>query len=178
MRWSVPIVVMFVTLCAGCGTPTPDEYLAKAEAAEKAKDFPLALREYSDLVKDHPQSPQAEVALFKIADIQHGALKDVGKAIDAYKHYLQLFPEGGKAPGAMFTIAFMYNNELHNLDSAGAVYKRFLEKYPHHELASAAVYELQNLGKSPDELIPHDDKEKTPPSGPPGGKQTKDKKNV
>ena len=180
MKWSVAVSTLLVVACIGCSKPSAEEYYAKAEAAEQAKNYSQALETYSALVRDYPKAPQAEAALFKIAEIHHSQTKDLAKTIDAYQRYLTLFPDGEKAPGAMFTIAFIYNNELHNLDSAAAVYRRFLDKYPHNELASAALYELNNLGKSPDELIPPDATENKPPPAPPVKEQgrAKEKKNT
>jgi hypothetical protein len=66
----------------------------------------------------------------------------------------------------MFLIGYLYNNELHHLDSAAAAYRRFLEKYPNHEMALSAQFELDNLGKSPEELLPQQvatETSKTPP---------------
>ena len=56
-------------------------------------------------------------------------------------------------PAALFLIGFVYNNHLHNLDSARIAYEQFLTQYPSHEMASSAKFELDNLGKSPEELF-------------------------
>jgi hypothetical protein len=50
-------------------------------------------------------------------------------------------------------IAFLYNNELHMIDSASVAYRRFLDAYPNHELASSASSELDNLGKTPEQIL-------------------------
>lgn len=174
---SVFLVAVCFTMVVGCSKPTAEEYFAKAEAAQNAKDFPLAIETYSVVVKEHPKDPLAEVSLFKIAEIHHNETKDFVKAIDAYQRYLSLYPEGAKAASALFVIGFIYNNQLHNLDSAAAVYRRFLDKYPHNELASSALFELQNLGKSPEDLIPRDEPQHQAPA-PSARKPTREKKNT
>ena len=63
----------------------------------------------------------------------------------------------------MFLVGYLYNNELHNTDSAAAAYRRFLERFPQHEMATSAQYELQTLGKSPEELLPQDRETESPP---------------
>ena len=178
MRLSVAVVACAVILLAGCSKPTAEEYFAEAEAAQNAKNFPLAIETYSELVTEHPKTPLAEISLFKIAEIHHNETKDFVKAIEAYQRYISMYPDGVKAPSALFVIGFLYNNQLHNLDSAAAVYRRFLDRYPHDELASSALFELQNLGKSPEELIPHEDQEKEPPPKTTVKKPAREKKNV
>ena len=148
----VPTILMFVFL--GCGKPPAEEYMKKAEEAEKGGLWSVALENYQKLVNDHPGSVLTEAALFNIAAIQHNNMQNFQAAIDGYKLYLERYPDGKRAPTALFLIGFLYHNELKNLDSAKAFYQRFLARYPDNEMATSAQFELQNLGKSPDEILP------------------------
>ena len=148
------LLSIILTLMSGCSKPPAEEYMKKAEDAEKAGLWSVALENYQKLVADQPGSPLAETAMFRIATILHNSMQNFQGAVDAYKQYLTKYPDGKRDSTALFLGAFLYHNELKNLDSAGAYYKRFLEKYPTSELANSAQYELQNLGKSPEELLP------------------------
>jgi TolA-binding protein len=53
----------------------------------------------------------------------------------------------------MFLKAFVYEDQLHDLNKAKKYYEEFLEKYPDSDFADDARISLQNLGKSPEELI-------------------------
>ena len=53
----------------------------------------------------------------------------------------------------MFFIGFIYNNNLQMYDSARIAYQNFIAKFPNHELAASAKFEIDNLGKTPDEII-------------------------
>jgi len=143
-----------LSVLSGCGKPPADQYMKQAADAEKAGLWSVALDNYQKLVNDHPESGQAETAMFSIAAIQHNNLQNFQAAVDGYKAYLSRYPDGKRGPTALFLVAFLYHNELKNLDSAGFYYKRFLSKYPGNEMATSAQFELQNLGKSPDELLP------------------------
>ena len=57
----------------------------------------------------------------------------------------------------MFLIGYVYHNELRMLDSAKVAYERFLSEYPNHEMAISAQFELNTLGKPPEELVPKDE---------------------
>ena len=170
-------VTVLVILFVGCGKPPAEEYLKKAEEAEKGGLWSVALENYQNLVRDHPGSVLAENASFSIAAIQHNNLQNFQAAVDGYKLFLENYPDAKKAPTALFLTAFLYHNELKNLDSAKAFYQRFLEKYPNHEMAMSAQFELQNLGKSPDEILPKPTVAETPPPKSAGKASSKPKKN-
>lgn len=154
MKRVVQMLFVLSFLLAGCNKPPAEEYLKKAEDAEKAGLWMIAVDNYQQLAKDHPGSPLTETALFSIAAIQHNNLQNFQAAVNSYKVFIDKFPDAKKAPTALFLAAFLYHNELKNLDSAKTYYQRFLSKYPQHEMAASAQFELENLGKPPDEILP------------------------
>jgi outer membrane protein assembly factor BamD (BamD/ComL family) len=154
MKRFVLVVAIAVVLGAGCGKQSPDELLKKAQAAEQARDFPLALETYGKIVQAYPQSAVAETSMFVMATIHQNETHDHQKAIDLYKQYTAAYPGSSRTPGAMFLVGFIYNNELHNYDSAAAAYRRFLERFPRDPMAKDAQFELDSLGKSPEQLLP------------------------
>lgn len=176
MKTVAQAVVILSILLAGCSKPPAEEYMKKAEEAEKGGLWSVALEQYQNLVKDHPGSVLAETAVFNIAAIQHNNLQNFQAAVDGYKQFIQKYPEAKKAPTALFLIGFLYHNELKNLDSAKTFYQQFLAKYPDNEMATSAQFELQNLGKSPDEILPKPAVAATAPVKP-GKKAASPKKN-
>ena len=145
--------VLVLLLLAGCKPPARESF-GNAEAAERAGNFQLAVQDYGAVVGDHPSDSLAAVAQFKIASIQQNNLGDFPAAIASYRRYVELYPSTPQTATATFLIAYVYNNEMHNIDSAAAWYGRFLEAYPGHEMAPSAKFEIQNLGKTPEELLP------------------------
>lgn len=69
-----------------------------------------------------------------------------------FQSILDQYPEGEYVAKSIFMIGFINANYTNNLDKAQEYYNKFLEKYPDHDLADDAKYEIQNLGKSIDEL--------------------------
>lgn len=176
---------VFAALCCcavlltGCTAESAEELYARAQAAHQyAQDmvdslgrgadakalFAPALEAYEQLVADHPASAQAEQALFKVAEIQAGVFQDVPAAIDSYKRYAVHYAGSAKAPTALFMVGYLYNNYLGNTDSAGTAYRRFLQLYPSHELSTSAQFELENLGRDPQDLLPADPQNTAPQS--------------
>jgi len=73
-------------------------------------------------------------------------------AINGYESFIKQFPKSTHAPKARFLIAFTYNNQLSDTESAKKQYKTFIESYPNHDLRQSAEYELNNMGKSLEDL--------------------------
>jgi outer membrane protein assembly factor BamD (BamD/ComL family) len=169
MKTLVCSVLVSAVVVAGCSKPTAGEYFARAEhaysQAQRQLDtlknqqfvpglFTPVLESFETVIKEYPASAEAETSMFLVATIQNNELHQPQPAINAYRRFLEHYPFGKQAPLAMFMTAYLYNNELHELDSAGAMYRLFLEKYPNSEMAPSAKFELETLGKSPEELIP------------------------
>jgi outer membrane protein assembly factor BamD (BamD/ComL family) len=169
MKHAVVLLVFITILYAGCSKkPAPDLFQKAQETQQLAQHavdslgikanvpelFAPVVRDYEEVFSEHPASPEAEQALFKVAELQAGVLNNPQKAVDAFRRYEAAFPSGPKAQTAMFMIGYIYNNNLNMLDSASAAYKRFLERFPESELATSAQYELNTLGKKPEELLP------------------------
>jgi tetratricopeptide (TPR) repeat protein len=151
-----------------CSKPPAADLLRRAQEGEETRRqaldtmrvkpdlreyFSSVTDDYTKLVESYEGTPESETALFRRAVIRGGDLKDVEGAIADYKLFATRYPTGEKAALSLFLVGYLYNNELRQLDSAGAAYRRFLEAFPDHEMASAARYELENLGKTPDELM-------------------------
>jgi outer membrane assembly lipoprotein YfiO len=171
IRESIVIFIILLSL-SGCAKKSDSQLYTEGKEAEARKDFTSAAESYEEALARFKTSAYAESSLSRLAYMYNNDIKDKKKALEAYKKFYQMFPSSKQAPTMLFLSAFIYNNEFNNepgmLDSARRSYELFLEKYPDHELASSAKFELENLGKSPDELIkkqpPVTDKEKKAPA--------------
>ncbi len=171
---------MLASILPACRKQTAEELLKTAEGEYAAvvqsadsvrvaggdvkKLFQPSIDAFEIVVDQYPGTEQAERALSVLAAIRNNDTREPELAIAAYRRYLAAFPDGQQAPTAMFLIGYLYNNDLHNFDSAAAAYRRYLAKYPQHEMATSAQYELQNLGKPPEDLLPQDQEPLSPPA--------------
>lgn len=161
---------LLAILAVGCGGKSAEEQFAAAQSkfdeaqhvvdSLKRQADPIALftpvaEAYERVAADHPRSEQAEQALFRAAELRSQYLGDAAGALSHYRQYAEDFPAASKAPTALFMVGYLYNNSLFKSDSAVAAYKKFLELYPHSELVTSAQYELQTIGKRPEDLIPN-----------------------
>jgi len=76
------------------------------------------------------------------------------KAVSYYEEIVRIHPDSELCSTALFMIGYVNANELKDYEKANKVYSEFLEKYPENELVSSVNFELENMGKSPEQLVP------------------------
>lgn len=137
----------------GCGPKkTKEQLYAEANKFEKEENFQEAIKTFERFVKNYPTSESADSVLFKIGQIYANNLTDFDKAIETHKRLIENYPDSKLSAHSLFMIGFHYNNNVDDTVSARKYYEEFLDKYPNHELASSVKWELNNLGKDPNEL--------------------------
>ncbi len=75
------------------------------------------------------------------------------KAIGYLKHIEVDYPDFKNMGNVVFLIGFTYENNEKNYESARKYYQKFIDKYPEHPLAKDTKILINNLGKSPEEMI-------------------------
>lgn len=113
--------------------------------------YPLTTA-YWQYYEDFKEDTLSPYYLYKAAEwavyIQQGI-----KAISYLKRIEQEYPNYSDMSNVMFLTGFIYDNEVKDFDNAKKYYTLFLEKYPEHPLANDTGILIQNLGKSPEDLI-------------------------
>lgn len=119
-----------------------------------------AINNLEKLVEENPYSEFAPDAYFTLASIYQVEEMDsihktinYRKAIEYYQQLIEKFPNHEKTPQAIFMAGFISAEYLHDYQQASFYYKKLLKAYPEHELAASAKLELENLGKSPEEIL-------------------------
>ncbi len=77
------------------------------------------------------------------------------EAIDMFDRVYTQYPASPNSRNAVFLQGFLYANELSNFEKAKEKYELYLEKYADVDpkMTSDVQMELQNLGKTPDEIL-------------------------
>ncbi len=107
---------------------------------------------YVGFADKYPDDSMAVEYLFKGAEFCLN-LGEGERSIELYDRVIQEYPDFRKVPECLFLKAYVYENYMGDLESARAYYSEFLGKYPDNEFADDARISIQNLGKSPEELI-------------------------
>ena len=104
---------------------------------------------------DSPPCPDDSLApeyLYSAAELANGLLQRT-RAIELFAKNNQQYPLSKKAPVCLFFQGFIYETQLNDLPKAKELYSEFLQKFPDHQLTKDVKFSLDNLGKSPEELI-------------------------
>jgi tetratricopeptide (TPR) repeat protein len=147
------LAVLMITMLS-CGGISEEEIWSKVEESKKQAKPIETLRYYELLFEKYPKSARIPEALWNAASLCNNELKDYPASVKYYKDFLTRFPEHRDAPTALFLIGFIYNNELKNIDSARVYYMEFTQRFPTHEMIESVKFELDNLGKDANEVLP------------------------
>lgn len=157
--WSILIIIFF----ASCiNNPADDlesqisdlenQLFEQKEGVIDKKEAANMIHLYLSFVNEYPNNDKAPVFLFKAADVSINTFHS-DQTIKLFNQLIKDYPNYEKAPQALFLKAFTYENYLNQMDSAKVSYELFLKKYPEHFFANDAKVSLNNLGKSPEEII-------------------------
>ncbi|HDP67940.1 MAG TPA: tetratricopeptide repeat protein [Candidatus Marinimicrobia bacterium] len=146
------ILMILMVGCSGDRVKSAQGYWDLAREAFNNKQYQEAISYYEKLVQRFPQDSLAVPALFSVAEIYKNNMKDYTKSIQSYQRILREYVSHPKAPNASFMIGYVYANDLNNYDQARSSYEEFIKTFPEHSLVPSAQWEIENLGKSLDEI--------------------------
>lgn len=154
------IVVFSLLNLLSCQRQKEEGLFKTAEEDIKNGNYQAAIENLEKIVENNPYSEFAPDAFFKLAELYTvlegdsiQKMHNYEKAIECYNQIIEKFPNNEKAPQAIFMAGFICAENLKDLERAKYYYKKFLKAYPDHELATSVKAELDNLGKSPEEIL-------------------------
>lgn len=156
-------VLALISIYFAACSPSKEKYETKINELEKnlfsekntsinkinAKEL---INAYIEFAEKFPADSNSAKYLFNAADISMNILES-DKAISIYNKIINDYPSFKKAPECLFLKGFVYENNLHDLEKAKTIYLEFLEKYPDNDFADDAKISIENLGKTPEQLI-------------------------
>jgi outer membrane protein assembly factor BamD (BamD/ComL family) len=123
------------------GNPIPDK--------TKVKEM---MDLYIKFVDNFPKDSLAPVYLFSAANLAMNTNQN-DNAITLLDRIIKDYASYPKLPEAYFLKAFIYDNNIKNINKAREAYTDFLQKFPKNDLAGDAAISLNNLGKTPEQII-------------------------
>jgi TolA-binding protein len=131
------------------GKVAAENFTMDEKGMQTANELVAAYIDYAAKFKESPEAPDY---LYKAADISLNINKS-REALDLYNRIIYQYPDFKKVPECLFLVAYIYENYEQNFGKAKEVYEMFIAKYPTHDFADDAAISIQNMGKSPEELI-------------------------
>lgn len=153
MKLIASFIIGYSLFLFGCSKMTEDELWQKVEQSRTGSNFDSTIQVCQMIIQEYPNGRKASAALYLLGETYQNGKHDYLAAITYYQAFVKKYPDLNSTPVALFIIGFIYNNNLQMIDSAKITYQEFVTKFPIHDLASSAKFELENLGKSPDEIV-------------------------
>lgn len=156
-------ILLLVAVFSSCQQNERDQLLSQISGMEKQlfedkmgvidkKEAANMIQYYVKFVDTYPKDEKSAEFLFKAADISINVFHSQ-HTVKLFDRVITEYPNYEKAPQALFLKAFTYENYLNKMELAKKNYQLFLSKYPEHSFANDAQVSLNNLGKSPEEII-------------------------
>lgn len=153
MRFLKPTLLTILLAIVACTSYESAEEIWKAtQSAIAGRDYIKSIKLLTMLVEDFPDDPLAPKAQMKIGEIYMNNTHELEKSLVAYQMAADNYSDNESGVTALFMVGFVNANYLQDMDAARKAYKAFIEKYPNHELVPSVQFELDNLGKSFDEI--------------------------
>ena len=123
----------------------PDDLSAKAayfiaESYYRKREYTKAIKQYSVVAKDYPQSEYVESALFQTA-LGHGKINKTKKANELLAEFAAAHPESDLADNAAFQIA-EYHRGKEQFKKAADAYGKMAAEYSDSNLADDALWNM------------------------------------
>ncbi len=129
-----------------------EEVLNSDQSGIDSKGAASLMEAYFVYAVRFPNRANSADRMFKAAELA----MSLNHTIQAIKYFTKVYdeyPDYEKRPYAMFLRAFVLENQAQEYTQAKEVYEEFIRLYPGHSMADDAKYSIENMGKSPEELI-------------------------
>jgi TolA-binding protein len=155
----IGLIIPFVLIsaCGNRASKSAEGYWDSANKYFESQDYEKCAQEYRNIFRFYPNDALALKALFAMADVYKNNISNVDSSISIYERIYQKYPDSDKTPNALFMIGYIYANDIKDFEKARASYTRFIQTYPNHTLVPSAQWELENLGKSLDDIPQFED---------------------
>ncbi|MEE9429458.1 MAG: tetratricopeptide repeat protein [Melioribacteraceae bacterium] len=156
----IVLLIILSIFLSFCGGKSETDLFDEATKQLVGQDYSKAVMLFEQLVEEFPKGEKASHSLFELAKLYQGQVvknldptESLKKSVKLYKKIYTEYPKSTKAENAMFMASFILANDIRDYDDAKISYELYLEKYPNGLLAKDAKIELQNLGKTPEEVL-------------------------
>lgn len=129
-----------------------DTLQAKADQPIDQKLASKLIQKNITFTEVFPEDQMSPAYLFRAGNIAVG----IGSFNDAVKYFERVhqnYSDYERAPDALFLEGFTYENHLKDINNAKKCYNDFLQQFPNNQLADQVRVVLQNIEKSPEELV-------------------------
>jgi outer membrane protein assembly factor BamD len=139
--------VVGLVILAACGTEkrlTPQEYYSEASEAFADENYPVAIKQYNELLDQYPFDEHAEEAELRIAE-SHYHREAYPEAIAAFNDFQRMHPMSPHLPRVYYLLGESYRDQMSTTDrdqsaaeNAHGWYRVVIDRYPDNRYAVKA----------------------------------------
>lgn len=107
---------------------------------------------YLKFADKHSKDSLAPEYIFRAAKLQTSVARNE-EAITLLDRVIKDYQGYSKLPETYFLKAFIYDNNIKNISKARAAYTDFLQKFPKSDMSDDAMMAIDNLGKTPEQIV-------------------------
>lgn len=122
-------ICLLATVLAGCSSKSERLY-RRAETFLAQGQFEMAAEEYFNLVEEHPRSPLADAALYKLAYIHAEELGRPSAALVQYRRLADEYPASPYADDALMRIMAIQRRVLNDPVSVRRTWEELCSRFP------------------------------------------------
>ncbi len=169
MKIKAVIIVLSVWLLGACSSNNTSKENSKEQLIESIQqkektvfndqtntyDHAVALqliKDYEKYIELYPKDSISPEYLFMSGKLCK-SISMYGEAVRKLQALSVQYPTFKSNPSALFMSAMILESNMQDTIKAKETYELFIKRYPQHELTDDAVFLLNNLGKSDEELM-------------------------
>jgi len=150
-----------ILLVSSCGTSkerseekiaSMEERLFNSENGFSKAGADSLIQLYQDFAAAYPNDSLSPTYLFKAASVAMN-LQDGSTALELFDRIRESYPDYDRAPLCLFFKGYVQENLMGDIDKARETYQLFIDTYPDHDFVDDAQASINNLGKSPEQMI-------------------------
>ncbi len=160
-------VFMFTFLFYSCSNDTTVNENTKTVSQETIEGIIEDLKESNTIDKDKVSELINSIDIYSKANATNkntpkylelkakylGAMGQNAEALKVYNDIYTNYKQYENRPDALFMMAFLYENNMLNKEKAKAYYQKYLDEFPNEDFAKDAQFSLDNIDKTPEELM-------------------------
>ncbi|MBN1197985.1 MAG: tetratricopeptide repeat protein [Bacteroidales bacterium] len=129
-----------------------EERLFNSETGFSQAGADSLIQLYRDFAATYPNDSLSPVYLFKAASITMN-LQDGSGAMALFDQIRESYPDFERVPLCLFFKGYIQENLMGDIDQARETYQLFIDTYPDHDFVDDAQASIDNLGKTPEQMI-------------------------
>ncbi len=124
----------------------------KQQSIPRKEEGNTLVTKYLEFADAYPEDTLTPTILYNAARVAV-SINNAQQGADILQRLIESYPESKPLADSYVFLGFIYETVLLDLQKAAYWYELFLKEFPNHPMYQDVRFSLNNLGKSPEELV-------------------------